>query len=107
MNTISNNYQARCDKAVIDQGINFLVRELKDINIHAEIVQSGGFNMVAYIPLHNNSYIYAGRKGATHYNSDDEIIEDIFKIRVDEYLSPRLIAFNIADFLDRKRAEQC
>jgi len=104
MNTISNDYQARCDEASADQGIDELVKELKVFNIHSEIVQSGGFNMVAYIPLHNNSYIYAGREGASHYNSNDELIEDIL-VRDDEYLSPKLISFNIADFLDRNGVE--
>ena len=109
MNTIRNDYQARCEAAILDQGIDLLVRELKDLNIHAEIVQlgivqSGGLNMVAYIPLHNNSYIYAGREGASWYNSNDKVIEDIL-IKDDEYLSPKLIAFNIADFLDRSGVE--
>ena len=65
------NYETKVILASEDQGITPIVRELLETGIKAEIAQTGGFTMCAYIELPENKYIYASPYGASIYGAED------------------------------------
>jgi len=65
------NYETRVILASEDQGITSIVRELIKNGINAEVAQTGGFTMCAYVELENEKYIYASPYGASVYGSED------------------------------------
>ena len=64
------NYETRVILASKEQGVTDLVFSMLEKGIKAEIAQTGGFTMCAYIELKGGFYIYASPYGASVYNSD-------------------------------------
>lgn len=65
------NYETKVILASEEQGITAIVRELLNVGIKAEIAQTGGFTMCAYIELKDEKYIYANPYGASIYGAED------------------------------------
>lgn len=49
-----DSYGARCESASKSQGIDVIVKALKDLGIDSEIDQTGGFNMVGRVQINKN-----------------------------------------------------
>ena len=73
---MSYDYQKACDDAAKAQGITKLVAELSALGVGAEIHQTGGFTMAAYVPLEGGYGVYANEEGATLYRDAGDQPED-------------------------------
>jgi hypothetical protein len=65
------NYETKVTLASKEQGITDLVSAMLEKGINAEIAQTGGFTMCAYIELKNGFYIYASLYGASVYDEEN------------------------------------
>jgi hypothetical protein len=91
------DYATACHEASLEQGITPIVSALSDLGIKAEIAQTGGFTMCAYIELTSSRYIYANTYGSSVY-SDDDYLCDIKQY--DERQSADQIAKDVHNYIN-------
>ena len=82
-----------------EQGTTQSAHELRDLGIKADVHQTGGFTMCAYVDLGNGFYIYANTYGASVYSSDD-YESDIAQF--DEPQSAEAIAQMVSDYISKR-----
>jgi hypothetical protein len=97
-------YEKRCEEASQDQGIDSLVKELKALGIDAEIAQTGGFTMCAYIEINKDRYIYANSYGAGIYD-EEGFIEDIYlnETETDELARTKEVAKALTNWIKENK----
>ena len=91
------NYETRVILASKEQGVTDLVFSMLEKGIKAEIAQTGGFTMCAYVQLTETRYIYANLWGASVY-SNENYLYDI--IQFDEPQTAQKIALDIHNYLN-------
>jgi len=78
-----------------EQGTSQIAEALKTLGIPADVHQTGGFTMCAYIKTGNESYIYANAEGFSFYA--DEECEGLQEFDFREEMTPTEKAQEIAD----------
>lgn len=64
-------YQCQCASASENQGTSQIAEALNAIGIPADVHQTGGFTMCAYVKTGAESYIYANAEGFSLYCGED------------------------------------
>jgi hypothetical protein len=78
-----------------EQGTSQIAEALKTLGIPADVHQTGGFTMCAYIKTGDESYIYANAEGFSFYA--DEECEGLQEFDFREEMTPTEKAQEIAD----------
>ncbi len=97
------SYENACREAAESQGINRLVAELAARGVAAEIHQTGGFIMAAWIPLDGSHGVYANEEGATLYCCDSGQPDDECELVA---TSGHNVADSVVAFVKRWRADR-
>jgi hypothetical protein len=64
-------YQCQCASASENQGTSQIAEALNAIGIPADVHQTGGFTMCAYVKTGETSFIYANDEGFSLYCDED------------------------------------
>ena len=88
-------YTCQCSSASESQGTSQIAEALIALGIPADVHQTGGFTMCAYIKTGNESYIYASAEGFSFYS--DEECEGLLEFEFSEEMTPTEKAQKIAD----------
>jgi len=78
-----------------EQGTSQIAEALKTLGIPADVHQTGGFTMCAYIKTGDESYIYANAEGFSFYA--DQECEGLLEFDFREEMTPTEKAQEIAD----------
>jgi hypothetical protein len=88
-------YTCQCSSASESQGASQIAEALIALGIPADVHQTGGFTMCAYIKTGDESYIYASAEGFSFYS--DEECEGLLEFEFSEEMTPTEKAQKIAD----------
>ena len=88
-------YTCQASQASEEQGTSQIAEALIAIGIPADVHQTGGFTMCAYIKTGDESYIYASAEGFSFYS--DEECEGLLEFEFSEEMTPTEKAQKIAD----------